>query len=62
MNFKEIKILNFAQDLINLFSDYSFGLDKYFEKEKNKKEHLELYNEYMVLSQNIRNLKGKYKL
>ena len=62
MNFKERKILNFAQDLINLFTDYSFSLDKYFKDEKNKKEHLDLYNEYQILNQNLKYLKGKYKL
>lgn len=63
MKFNNVnKIVNFSNDLINIFTDYAYGLDKYFKDDKNKKEHLELYNEYMNLNQNLKNLKGKYKL
>ena len=63
MKFKDLnKIINFNQDLINVFTDYAFGLDKYFDKEENKLKHSELYEEYQVLNQNLKALKGKYKL
>lgn len=63
MKFRDLnKILNFNQDLINIFTDYAFSLDHYFKNEKNKEEHKELYDEYQVLNKNLRSLKGKYKL
>lgn len=63
MNNREIKkIMNFTNDLINIFTDYSFSLDTYFKEEKNKNEHKHLYEEYQILNQNIQKLKGKYKL
>lgn len=63
MKLKDLnKIMNINYELINIFTDYAFSLDTYFKEEKNKKEHIELYNEYIILNQNIKNLKGKYKL
>ena len=62
MKFNENKIVHFANDLINLFTDYAFSLEHYFKDEKNKKEHIELYNEYQILNLNLRKLKGKYRL
>lgn len=56
------KIMNFNYDLLNIFTDYAFILDNYFEDEKNKKEHSDLYNEYITLQKNIEYLKGKYNL
>lgn len=56
------KIMNFNQKLINIFTDYAFGLDKYFKEEINRVEHKVLYDEYQILNQNLKALKGKYKL
>ena len=54
MKFKDLNnIINFNQDLINVFTDYAFGLDKYFSKEENKLKHSELYEEYQVLNHNL---------
>lgn len=52
-----IKQLNFAQDLVNVFSNYATNLDNYFKDENNQKEHLELYNYYQKLMVDIKNLK-----
>ena len=49
------KQLNLCNDLINIFTDYAYSLDEYFKIEKNKDEHLELYNEYQILNQNLKN-------
>lgn len=55
MNKKIImKHLNFCNDLINIFKDYAFVLDDYFKDEKNREEHLKLYNEYQTLNVNIK--------
>ena len=63
MNLKDIKkIYNLYDDLFNILTDYSFSLNKYFNNEKNIREHEELYNEYKILLQNLHSLKGKYKL
>ena len=56
------KLINFVTELKNIFIDYAFCLDKYFKEEKNRIEHKELFEEYQVLNQNIKNLRGKYKL
>lgn len=52
-----IKQLIFAQDLVNVFSNYAINLDNYFKDENNQKEHLELYNYYQKLMVDIKNLK-----
>lgn len=57
MNKNFIKQLNFAQDLVNVFSNYATNLDNYFKDENNQKEHLELYNYYQKLKVDIKNLK-----
>lgn len=62
MNFTQKKLVNLVSNLINIFTDYSFTLDNYFKDEKNRKKHLDLYNEYMILNQNLKKLKGDYKL
>lgn len=63
MKIKDLqKITDLNYDLINIFTDYAYILDNYFKDKKNQEEHLTLYNEYMILSQNIKNLKGKYRL
>ena len=55
MKFNQIRNqLNLCQDLINIFTDYSFGLDDYFKNEVNQKEHSVLYNEYLLLNENIK--------
>ena len=56
------KIMDFNHDLLNIFTDYVFGLDNYFKEEKNRIDHKELFEEYQVLNQNLKSLKGKYKL
>lgn len=53
-NKKIMNSLELANDLINIFTDYAFGLDKYFEKEENRKESPYLYHEYIILNENIK--------
>ena len=57
MNKKEIKkMLDFTDELINIFIDYSIVLDNYFRFEGNRLMHKDLYDEYKVLSSNIKDL------
>ena len=56
------KVLNYSNDLINVFTDYAFSLDNYFKVEKNKKEHEYLYNEYLILSKNLKEILNKYEV
>lgn len=60
MNLK--KSINFIDELREIFIDYVYVLDNYFENDKNKQEHEELYLEYKNLRKNIENLMIKYKL
>ena len=60
MNLK--KSIQFTNDLRQIFVDYVFVLDDYFEIEKNINEHNELYLEYENLRKNIENLMIKYGL
>lgn len=60
MNLK--KSINFIDELRKIFIDYVYVLDNYFENDKNKQEHEELYLEYKNLSENIQKLMIKYKL
>lgn len=60
MNLK--KSINFIDELREIFIDYVYVLDNYFENDKNKQEHEELYLEYKNLSENIQKLMIKYKL
>ena len=60
MNLK--KSIQFTNDLRNIFIDYVFALDDYFEVESNINEHNELYLEYENLRKNIENLMIKYGL
>ena len=56
MNNRQIKkFIGLSNDLINIFQDYALSLDNYFKSEENQKNHLELYNEYITLSINIKN-------
>ncbi len=55
---KTRKQLNLCNDLIDIFTDYAFVLDDYFQNENNREEHLELWNEYQIL---IVNLKDAFK-
>lgn len=48
-------VLDLCYDLINIFNDYAYSLDEYFKIEENKKEHLELWNEYQILNVNLKN-------
>ena len=56
------KIMNFTNELINIFTDYSFSLEPYFKNEDNRKNNQALYEEFLTLNNNIKKLKGKYKL
>lgn len=60
MNLK--KSIQFTNDLRQIFIDYVYVLDNYFENDKNKQEHEELYLEYKNLRKNIENLMIKYGL
>lgn len=60
MNLK--KSIQFTNDLRQIFIDYVFVLDNYFEVESNINEHNELYLEYENLRKNIENLMVKYGL
>ena len=61
MKNREIKkILNFTNDLRNIFTDYLYVVNDYFESDKNKEEHVELYQQVRILNNNINNLMIKY--
>lgn len=61
MKNREIKkILNFTDDLRNIFTDYLYVVNDYFENDKNKEEHVELYQQVRILNNNINNLMIKY--
>ena len=60
MNLK--KSIQFTNDLRQIFIDYVYVLDNYFENDKNKQEHEELYLEYNNLRKNIEILMIKYGL
>ncbi|MCI5543847.1 MAG: hypothetical protein MR405_08065 [Mollicutes bacterium] len=61
MKNREIKkILNFTDDLINIFTDYLYVVNDYFENDKNKEKHVELYQQVRILNNNINNLMIKY--
>ena len=48
-----MQVANLAQDLCNIFTDYAFVLDKYFESKQNKENHSDLYLEYQNLIHNL---------
>ena len=56
------KIINYSNDLINVFTDYAYSLDNYFKVEENKKKHEYLYNEYLILSKNLKEILNKYEV
>ena len=61
MKNREIKkILNFTDDLRNIFTDYLYVVNDYFEYDKNKEKHVELYQQVRILNNNINNLMIKY--
>lgn len=61
MKNREIKkILNFTDDLRNIFTDYLYVVNDYFEDDKNKEEHIALYQQARILNNNINNLMIKY--
>ena len=61
MKNREIKkILNFTDDLRNMFTDYLYVVNDYFENDKKKEEHVELYQQVRILNNNINNLMIKY--
>lgn len=61
MKNREIKkILNFTDDLRNIFTDYLYVVNDYFEDDKNKEKHVELYQQVRILNNNINNLMIKY--
>uniref|UniRef100_A0AAU8B772 Uncharacterized protein n=1 Tax=Dulem virus 59 TaxID=3145770 RepID=A0AAU8B772_9VIRU len=47
--------LNLCTDLINIFIDYVYSLDKYFKSDANKEKNYFLYNEYKFFNRNIKN-------
>lgn len=51
---KVIRTINLSNDMINIFNDYAFDLDIYFSNEENKKNHKELYDKYMILSESLK--------
>ena len=58
MKYKDLlNKITFVQNVLNCFTDYSKNLDKYFEKEENKEDHLELYNYYIQLRDNLNKIK-----
>lgn len=59
MNFITKRGLNLANDMINVFTDYSYSLDNYFKDEKNRTEHSELYEEYLILNKNLKSIMKK---
>ena len=55
MKFRDLKkVTNFNYDLINIFTDYAYILDNYFKDKKNIEEHQVLYEEYLLLSKNLK--------
>ena len=61
MKNREIKkILNFTDDLRNIFTDYLYVVNDYFENDNNKEKHVELYQQVRILNNNINNLMIKY--
>lgn len=61
MKNREIKkMLNFTDDLRNIFTGYLYVVNDYFENDKNKEEHVELYQQVRILNNNINNLMIKY--
>lgn len=61
MKNREIKkILNFTDDLRNIFTDYLYVVNDYFENDKNKEKHVELFQQVRILNNNINNLMIKY--
>ena len=61
MKNREIKkILNFTDDLRNIFTDYLYVVNDYFEYDTNKEKHVELYQQVRILNNNINNLMIKY--
>ena len=61
MKNREIKkMLNFTDDLRNIFTDYLYFVNDYFEDDKNKEEHVELYQLVRILNNDINNLMIKY--
>ena len=55
-----LKQLKFCQELTDIFNIYSSCLDDYFKDIHNQKEHLELYNYYVNLKNNILNSAKKH--
>ena len=57
-----IKGVLLSKEILTIFEKFSGSLDEYFKLEKNKKEHSELYDMYINLSNDLTSLKEKYKL
>lgn len=63
MKLNEFKrLIKLNTDMINIFTDYAFVLERYFEVANNRVNHYELYLEFQNLHSNLIKLKGKYKL
>ena len=52
---KLISVVNFSQDLVNIFTIYVKCLEEYFSEDENIKNHYELYNYFKQLDANIKN-------
>ena len=53
-NRKITKIISLSNDMINIFQDYAFNLDTYFSIEGNKEKHKDLYDQYMILNEDLK--------
>ena len=51
---KIIRTINLSNDMINIFNDYAFTLDTYFSIQENKEKHKDLYNQYMILNEDLK--------
>ena len=53
------KKIMFVQNVLEIFTDYSNNLDKYFEKDENKENHKDLYNYYIQLRDELDELRKR---
>ena len=53
-NRKITKIISLYNDMINIFQDYAFNLDTYFSIPGNKEKHKDLYDQYMILNEDLK--------
>ena len=53
------KKIMFVQNVLEIFTDYSNNLDKYFETDENKENHKDLYNYYIQLRDELDELRKR---